>query len=317
MNLIDQQNCLVVDVTYNCNAICHYCQWGNKLTPGRFNLPDHQILFPQSILAELGTQRVVLSGGEPLLRRDLELLIAHYEQTQVASIVVITNGILLTEDRLRSLRESGMTGVTFSIDSVTPDIVQKTRAYTRRQFNNIATNFEHTISQKQILNLEIGVNVVVSSANLLDGDLGKLVAYLNLFPIDWIKFQPIFDDGYVGVNAPELLLKSRDADTLRHVGAIIVKTTKCDTNPLEFWGSLADTLDGKKLTGSSCGLDSRQAIAQAGEIKICPWIDHSRYDIGTTSVEATRNDFAITKGKCKTGMFCHCLQSLSHVWKTA
>lgn len=317
MNLIDQQNSLVIDVTYNCNAKCHYCQWGNNLTPGRVNLPNDQILFPKSTLMALSTERIVFSGGEPLLRSDLEQLIAHYKKTQVASIVVITNGILLTEERLRSLTGGGMTGVTFSIDSVSPEIVRKIRAYTSRQIGEVTTNFEYACSQKQILNLELGVNVVVSSANLIGGDLESLIAYLNQFPLDWIKFQPVFDDGYVGSHAPELLLKSDDAETLRLIGTTIVKNSKCDTNPIEFWESLADTLNGKQLAGSACGLDSRQAIAQRGEIKICPWIEGSRYEIGTTSVETTRQDFAITKSKCKTGMFCHCLQNLSHVWKTA
>ena len=103
MNLIAQQNSLVIDVTYNCNATCHYCQWGNNKTPGRVNQADEYIYISNEILNHLGTERIVFSGGEPLLRKDLENIIAYYKQTNVVSIVTITNGFLLTKHRIESL----------------------------------------------------------------------------------------------------------------------------------------------------------------------------------------------------------------------
>ena len=100
MSLIDTQNALVIDVTYNCNAKCHYCQWGNTKTPGRINQPDEYIYFSNDTLNHLQTNRIVFSGGEPLLRQDLEELISYYKRTSGASIITITNGLLLTHLRL-------------------------------------------------------------------------------------------------------------------------------------------------------------------------------------------------------------------------
>lgn len=316
MNLIDEQNSLVIDVTYNCNAKCHYCQWGNNKTPNRINQPNNYIFISADILKHLKAQRVVFSGGETLLRQDLEQIVSYYKQNKVQSIVTITNGFLLTENRLRNLVTAGLTGITFSIDSFEPNTAFETRAYTEYQLEKAKSNFILACSLKNDLNLEIGINVVVSSANIKDNQLENLIDFTNDFPLDWIKFQPIFDDGYVGANAKHLLLLSAHSELIRTIGRNILSKTKIETNSISFWESLADILEGKKLKGSSCGLDTRQAIAQKGKIKICSWIDYPTYDITKQVITETQREFASIKPKCNTGTFCYCLQSLSHKWET-
>jgi len=316
LNLIDQQNSLVIDVTYNCNAKCHYCQWGDNKTQGRVSQPDNYIYIPNDTLKHLQTDRVVFSGGEPLLRQDLEKIITHYRQTSVSSIVVITNGFLLTRQRLESLVNAGLTGIAFSIDSFEPTTAFETRAYTQVQLEKAKSNFILACSLKNEHLLEIGINVVVSSANIQNNQLEKLIEFANNFPLDWIKFQPIFDDGYAGANAPHLLLSSIHSGLVRTVGKNILSKAKIETNSINFWESLADILDGKKLNGKTCGLDIRQAIAQKGEIKICSWIDYPTYNITKQPITETQKQFADIKTKCKTGTFCYCLQNLTHTWAT-
>jgi MoaA/NifB/PqqE/SkfB family radical SAM enzyme len=316
-NLIDQQNSLVIDVTYNCNAKCHYCRWGNSKTPGRLNQPDEYIYIPVETLQHLNTERIVFSGGEPLLRQDLEQIISYYNQAGVKSIVLITNGFLITESRLSSLIASGLTGITFSIDSFESGIAFEARAYNNHQHERVKSSFIQTCLLKKNFQLEIGINVVVSSANIQNNHLEKLIDFVNDFPLDWIKFQPIFDDGYAGTNATHLLLSSSHSGLIRAVGKNILGKTKIETNPINFWESLADTLDGKKLVGNSCGLDNRQAIAQKGKVKICSWINYPTYDITKQSISETQEQFVSIKAHCKTGTFCYCLQNLSHTWETA
>ncbi len=315
MNLIDQQNSLVIDVTYNCNAKCHYCQWGNSKTPGRVSQPDEYIYISTDTLKHLQTDRIVFSGGEPLLRQDLEKIIAHYKQTTVSSIVTITNGFLLTQQRLESLVNAGLTGIAFSIDSFETATAFETRAYNQTQIEKVKSNFIFALSLKEKYKLEIGINVVLSSANIKNKQIENLISFANNFPLDWIKFQPIFDDGYVGANAPHLLLSSLHSELIRAVGKNICSQTKIETNTINFWESLADVLGGKKLVGNSCGLDTRQAIAQKGEIKICHWIDFPTYDITKQPITETQKQFATMKAKCKTETYCYCLQNLSHNWE--
>jgi len=86
---------LVIDVTYRCNGKCLYCQWGSKKNESVIDQPDTNILIPEVTLKSLGSQRIVLSGGEPLIRKDLERIISYYSQCNVKSIVLISNGLLL------------------------------------------------------------------------------------------------------------------------------------------------------------------------------------------------------------------------------
>lgn len=316
MNLIDQQNSLVIDVTYNCNATCHYCQWGNNKTPGRVNQADEYIYISNEILNHLGTERIVFSGGEPLLRKDLENIIAYYKQTNVVSIVTITNGFLLTKQRIESLINAGLTGIAFSIDSFETEPAFDTRAYNKIQIDKVKSNFIYVLSLKEKYKLEIGINIVISSANIYNKHIENLISFANNFPLDWIKFQPIFDDGYVGENAKHLLLNSIHSKLIREIGKNVIETSKIETNPISFWNSLADILEGKKLIGKTCGLDTRQAIAQKGKIKICSWIDYPTYDVTKKTISETQQEFATIKPNCNTGTFCFCLQKLSHNWST-
>jgi GTP 3',8-cyclase len=75
-----------------------------------------------AIFAELGVSKVRLTGGEPLLRRDLESLVAMIAATPgIDDIALTTNGSLLA-GRAEALREAGLRRVTVSLDSVDSDV---------------------------------------------------------------------------------------------------------------------------------------------------------------------------------------------------
>src|SRR5204863_231617 len=77
----------------------------------------------QAMIAEdevdVDTMMLILSGGEPLLRDDLNE-IAHYASAHGATVVVGTNGTLLTDERIAALQAAGVRGVAVSIDSLRP-----------------------------------------------------------------------------------------------------------------------------------------------------------------------------------------------------
>ena len=62
----------------------------------------------------------ILSGGEPLLRDDLAVL-AQFATSRGATVVIGTNGTLLTDERIQELKAAGVTGVAVSIESLRPD----------------------------------------------------------------------------------------------------------------------------------------------------------------------------------------------------
>ena len=75
-------------------------------------------------LAKLGTAVVTISGGEPFLHPDLDLIIAQIRSRKMLS-GVITNGYLLNEKRITQLNKVGLEYMQISIDNVNPDDVSK------------------------------------------------------------------------------------------------------------------------------------------------------------------------------------------------
>jgi len=108
------------NLTERCNLACAHCYiaagpWhgsGGELTTDEVRRIADEIL-------ELNPAPLfVLSGGEPLLRDDLETIAAHATSAG-ATVVVGTNGTGLTAERIDSLKEAGVTGVAVSVDSLT------------------------------------------------------------------------------------------------------------------------------------------------------------------------------------------------------
>ena len=75
-------------------------------------------------LARLGTSIVTISGGEPLLHPELDEIIAHMREYPILA-GLITNGYLLTADRIQRLNRAGLDHLQISIDNVMPDEVSK------------------------------------------------------------------------------------------------------------------------------------------------------------------------------------------------
>jgi cyclic pyranopterin phosphate synthase len=80
------------------------------------------------VFADLGVDKVRLTGGEPLLRRDLSVLVAALaSRPRIADLAITTNGILLRQ-QAHDLKEAGLHRVTVSLDTLRPD---RFRALTR------------------------------------------------------------------------------------------------------------------------------------------------------------------------------------------
>ena len=119
---------LRVSVTDRCNFRCPYCMPRELFGPDHAFLPRSELLSFEElgrlirIFAELGVTKVRLTGGEPLLRRDLEVLVRQVAQTPgIDDIALTTNGSLLTE-RAAGLAEAGLSRVTVSLDSLDPAV---------------------------------------------------------------------------------------------------------------------------------------------------------------------------------------------------
>lgn len=127
---------LRVSVTDRCNYRCIYCRTGNDGAQySELSLDAYPRLI--RIFVSLGIEKVRLTGGEPLLRRNLTSLIRDIAELRTTfapdgtplptgegrplDIAVTTNGHLLA-DQAQSLRDAGLTRVTVSMDAVDPEV---------------------------------------------------------------------------------------------------------------------------------------------------------------------------------------------------
>jgi MoaA/NifB/PqqE/SkfB family radical SAM enzyme len=104
-----------------CNLSCEYCnEYDDFSKPVPLDTMKRRI----DHLARLGTSIVTISGGEPLLHPELDEIIAHMREYPILA-GLITNGYLLTADRIHRLNRAGLDHLQISIDNVMPDEVSK------------------------------------------------------------------------------------------------------------------------------------------------------------------------------------------------
>ena len=104
-----------------CNLSCTYCNEYDDHSPP---VPTHDVLRRVDRLAMLGTGIITLSGGEPLLHPDLDEIIRRIRSHGVIA-TLITNGYLLSRERISRLNRAGLDHLQISIDNVLPDEVSK------------------------------------------------------------------------------------------------------------------------------------------------------------------------------------------------
>ena len=318
---IDSQKNMVIDVTYVCNYSCNYCRWGSSDTPGRFHQKLEKIIVNRKELESIGVERIVLSGGEPLLHPDINEIVRHYSNL-VEDVILITNGWLADLSRIQDLIGYGLTGVAFSIDSVEPSILQISRNMTARQIERSLTNFKDISNARtrQEFDLELGINSVVSSVNCSIKSISNLLEWSIEHNLDYVNFNMIFDDGYSGKNAPELLLTAANTNQILDVADFLhSQPPKIHTNSYKFWLTMAAMLNGSKLDGTSCGLRDRQTLLYRGKYHFCAWLENPTLgEVGATNIDTVakaRSNFQKSSRDCFTGPHCHCLQSTSHEWE--
>jgi len=104
-----------------CNLSCTYCnEYDDFSKPVPFEVMAERL----DQLAALGTTVITFSGGEPTLHPDLDRLIAHVRSHGIMA-ALITNGYLLTAERVNRLNDAGLDHMQISIDNVMPDDVSK------------------------------------------------------------------------------------------------------------------------------------------------------------------------------------------------
>jgi MoaA/NifB/PqqE/SkfB family radical SAM enzyme len=136
--------------TRRCNLACTYC---NEFDDHSAPVITSDILRRVDLLAALGTGIVTLSGGEPLLHPALDEIVFQIRRHGMIA-TLITNGYLLSVDRIQRLNRAGLDHLQISIDNVIPDEVSK------KSLKVLDHKLRHLAQHAEF---DVTINVVVGS----------------------------------------------------------------------------------------------------------------------------------------------------------
>ena len=168
------------NLTYRCNLACEHCYLDAGVTPlvGSENFADRSELGTEECfkvideIAAFAPECVtILTGGEPLLRRDI-LEIVRRAAERGLWVVIGTNGVSITENLARRLAEAGARGLSLSLDALDPD--------RHDRFRMVRGAWRNTVEGAEILNrtgLPFIVQTTAGSHNL--GELDAIADFAH------------------------------------------------------------------------------------------------------------------------------------------
>lgn len=162
-------------VSKNCDLKCRMCQAvESRKDETELKLPDIERL--AGILSELKVAVLVLTGGEPLLRKDLPEIVAAFTRRGI-SVRLQTNATLATDRRVEALVEAGLRDVTISLDTLDPerqDDINGSPGSWMRIMRGISVFSRHLPRKGSVS----GLNIVVSRHNI--NEVPQLIKFATM-----------------------------------------------------------------------------------------------------------------------------------------
>lgn len=188
-------------VTNVCNASCDFCSFAvDKLAKERRRTaPTEEALQALEILRRNGIGFLVFTGGEPLVHKDLPLLMARARDLDMVPMMV-TNGSVLQPDRLEELARVGLKSVIMSIDAAEAELHEANRG-----LRGVCAKIQAANAQFQ--RLRIGTTASVTLSRLLK-DFESLPPFLESLGFESVTFSfPLtgLESSYLGYASSNLV----------------------------------------------------------------------------------------------------------------
>lgn len=180
---------LRISITDRCNLRCVYCmpRSGVKLFEHREILTYEEITRVADIAASLGVRKLRITGGEPLVRKNISYLIASLKAIKgIEDISLTTNGILL-EKYARGLADAGLNRINISLDTLSPE---RYREITRGGDISLVLKGIDAAEEAGLLPIKINM---VPIRNLNDDEVPDFARMTLTTPrhVRFIEFMPI------------------------------------------------------------------------------------------------------------------------------
>ena len=184
---------LRISLTDRCNYRCSYCMPKDIFNADYKYLKKSELLTFEEILSFIKAlkafdiKKIRLTGGEPLLRRNIENLINGIKDNGINEVALTTNGSLLSFNKAKLLKQNGLDGVTISLDSL--------RCSTNKKINPYS-NLSKVIDSIYIATDVFGyakINVVIMN-NVNSNEIFDIVDKFKNFNVE-IRFIEFMDVG--------------------------------------------------------------------------------------------------------------------------
>src|SRR5271155_4625380 len=274
---------LRVSITDRCNYKCVYCRTGTE--GAQFaELPMQDYLRMIRVFVSLGIQKVRLTGGEPLLRKDIISLVAQLAELRTTGtgdpldIAVTTNGHLLAE-MAEPLARAGLNRITVSMDAVDPAIFAR--------ITRVPGSFEKVLAGVRAAQ-RAGLGPVKVNCVLLRGFNDDQMIPFARFSRDegvivrFIEFMPLEEDRLwtpeVVVPLPEVVEK---LNSFRPLVALAANSPGETARRYTFDDGVGEIGIIAPVSQAFCGACSRIRLTSDGKIRTCLFshFDHDLYGV--------------------------------------
>ncbi len=225
-----------------------------------------EIVSIAKIFTDLGVTKIRLTGGEPLIRKDLTEIITGLSELPI-QLTLTTNGLLL--DRyINILKEHKINSINISLDSLK---AEKFKQITRRdEFNRVWTNINSLIAQ----NFEVKLNVVAVK-NQIEDEIVDFAFLTHQMPIEvrFIEFMP-FDGNFWD---PAKVLTAREIKEIVEQKYKLEKVTDSPNDTAKHYkipGSLGKIAFITTMSDHFCATCNRLRLTADGKIKNCLFDKH-------------------------------------------
>jgi MoaA/NifB/PqqE/SkfB family radical SAM enzyme len=205
-----------ISVTNKCRFNCWHC---SKAYRNGKNMPLNVILNTLKELQDMGICIIGFTGGEPLLREDLEQMVNAIDERSVS--ILFTTGDGLTEDRAKKLKELGLFGIAISLDHFKPKVHDRLRRY------NGAFDIAIKAVNISIRNGFYTMLQLVATKHLINK--GEIWDYLNFaknLGVHEIRIMEPMPTGYLIKDNQDCFLNEQERNELKKVHIEANKTSK-------------------------------------------------------------------------------------------
>ncbi|MDA8560499.1 GTP 3',8-cyclase MoaA [Nitrospinae bacterium] len=183
---------LRISVTDRCNFRCTYCMPADNVEfMDRTNLLSfeeiHRVV---TVASGLGINRIRLTGGEPLMRKDLPTLIKMINEVEGINDVAMTTNAFFLKDQAQSLKDAGLKRLNVSLDALDPE---KFRDVNRRDCLQAVLDGLDTARKVGFKSIKINA---VAVRNFSESEIMGLIEYgrSDGFEVRFIEFMPLDSD---------------------------------------------------------------------------------------------------------------------------